>query len=180
MIYNLWQPCLSMLRERRQLYDKLHWSTATLHQQQKPLCKKDTVPCLTMLRKKTTAPSCSTSSRTETFVQELHVDPSQDKHTIVKNSWQWHTLEGTLILENRVPTCGGSAVLDSRRRSRMKGNLRRRPQKVIRGEEGIRRKRLRLKIQQRIEEDEEEAEQERKYRQIPKADQKRTGEAKKR
>jgi hypothetical protein len=62
----------------------------------------------------------------------------------------------------------------------MKGNLRRRPQKVIRGEEGIRRKRLRLKIQQRIEEDEEEAEQERKYRQIPKADQKRTGEAKKR
>jgi hypothetical protein len=52
----------------------------------------------------------------------------------------------------------------------MTGNLRRRPQKVIRGEEGIRRKRLRLKIQQRIEEDEEEAEQERKYRQIPKAD----------
>lgn len=62
----------------------------------------------------------------------------------------------------------------------MKGNLRRRPQKVIRGEEGIRRKRLRLKIQQRIEEDEEEAEQEGKHRQIPKADQKRTGEAKKR
>jgi hypothetical protein len=54
----------------------------------------------------------------------------------------------------------------------MKGNLRRRPQKVIRGEEGISRKRLRLKIQQRIEEDEEEAEQERKYRQIPKADEK--------
>ncbi len=117
---------------------------------------------------------------TETFVQELHVDPSQDKHTIVKNSWQWHTLERTLVLENRVPTCGGPEVLDSRRRSRMKGNLRRRPQKVIRGEEGIRRKRLRLKIQQRIEEDEEEAEQEGKYRQIPKADQKRTGEAKKR
>jgi hypothetical protein len=62
----------------------------------------------------------------------------------------------------------------------MKGNLRRRPQKVISGEEGIRRKRLRLKIQQRIEEDEEEADQERKYRKIPKADQKRTGEAKKR
>jgi hypothetical protein len=62
----------------------------------------------------------------------------------------------------------------------MKGNLRRRPQKVIRGEEGIRRKRLRLKIQQRIEEDEEEAEEERKYRQIPKADEKRNGEAKKR
>ncbi len=142
--------------------------------------QEEPISLLNHVKKENNYAKLRTSSRTETFVQELHVDPSQDIHTIVKNSWQWHTHERTLVLENRVPTCGGPKVLDSRRRSRMKGNLRRRPQKVISGEEGIRRKRLRLKIQQRIEEDEEEADQERKYRKIPKADQKRTGEAKKR
>jgi hypothetical protein len=50
--------------------------------------QEEPISLLNHVKKENNYAKLRTSSRTETFVQELHVDPSQDIHTIVKNSWQ--------------------------------------------------------------------------------------------